>query len=175
MGFVHQAVTDTAGHLAARQAWQYIAGGGVPNPPAQAPPGLSKPVNTILGWGKWGVLVCGVAGLLICGGKMAMATATGPRSPRMAPPGFPGCSPASAWLRSPRRSWGCSCDPRDPYPAPWSSGRGGSGCRPRPAGWPSRYRLARRASSRAAADRRCPPASAVPRALRARISPGCRR
>jgi ABC-type sugar transport system permease subunit len=30
------------------------------------------PVNTILGWGKWGVLVCGVAGLLICGGKMAI-------------------------------------------------------------------------------------------------------
>jgi hypothetical protein len=29
-------------------------------------------VNTILGWGKWGVLVCGVAGLLICGGKMAI-------------------------------------------------------------------------------------------------------
>ena len=72
MGFVHQAVTDTAGHLAARQAWQYIAGGGVPNPPVQAPPGLSKPVNTILGWGKWGVLVCGVAGLLICAGKMAI-------------------------------------------------------------------------------------------------------
>jgi len=72
MGFVHQAITDTAGHLAARQAWQYLAGGGVPNPPVQAPPGLSKPVNTILGWGKWGVLVCGVAGLLICAGKMAI-------------------------------------------------------------------------------------------------------
>ena len=71
MGFVHQAVIDTAGHLAA-QAWQYLAGGGVPNPPVQAPPGLSKPVNTILGWGKWGVLVCGVAGLLICAGKMAI-------------------------------------------------------------------------------------------------------
>ena len=32
----------------------------VPNPPAQAPPGLAGPVNTILGWGKWGVLVSGV-------------------------------------------------------------------------------------------------------------------
>ena len=31
------------------------------NPPAQAPPGLTGPVNTIIGWGKWGVLVCGVA------------------------------------------------------------------------------------------------------------------
>ena len=71
MGFVHQAVAGTTGHLAARQAWQYIAGG-VPNPPVQAPPGLSGPVNTILGWGKWGVLVCGVAGLLICAGKMAI-------------------------------------------------------------------------------------------------------
>jgi hypothetical protein len=29
-------------------------------------------VNTILGWGKWGVLICGVAGLLLCGGKMAI-------------------------------------------------------------------------------------------------------
>ena len=47
-------------------------GRGVPNPAPQAPPGLSKPVNTVLAWGKWGVLVCGVAGLLICGGKMAI-------------------------------------------------------------------------------------------------------
>jgi hypothetical protein len=46
--------------------------GGVPNPAPQAPPGLSRPVNTVLAWGKWGVLVCGVAGLLICGGKMAI-------------------------------------------------------------------------------------------------------
>lgn len=48
------------------------SGGGVPNPPPQAPPGLSGPVDTVLAWGKWGVLVCGVAGLLICGGKMAI-------------------------------------------------------------------------------------------------------
>lgn len=47
-------------------------GGGVPNPAPQAPPGLSGPVNTVLAWGKWGVLVCGVAGLLVCGGKMAI-------------------------------------------------------------------------------------------------------
>ena len=60
-----------AGCLTAHRAWQYLAGG-APNPPAQAPPGLSAPVNTILGWGKWGVLVCGVAGLLICGGKMTI-------------------------------------------------------------------------------------------------------
>ncbi len=63
MGLVLQAVTAhaaTAGYLGAHRAWQYIAGG-VPDPPAQAPPGLSAPVNTILGWGKWGVLVCGVA------------------------------------------------------------------------------------------------------------------
>jgi hypothetical protein len=75
MGFVHQAVVAhaaTAVHLTASRAWHDLAGGGVPNPPAQAPPGLSGPVNTILGWGKWGVLVCGVAGLLICGGKMAI-------------------------------------------------------------------------------------------------------
>jgi len=61
----------TAGHLTARPAGHYLAGA-VPDPPAQAPPGLTAPVNTILGWGKWGVLVCGVAGLLICAGKMAI-------------------------------------------------------------------------------------------------------
>lgn len=38
----------------------------VPNPPPAAPPGLETITNTILGWLKWGVLVGGVAGLLIC-------------------------------------------------------------------------------------------------------------
>jgi len=44
----------------------------VPNPAPQAPPGLAKPVNTIIAWAKWGVLICGVTGLLICAGKMAI-------------------------------------------------------------------------------------------------------
>jgi hypothetical protein len=44
----------------------------VPNPAPQAPPGLTAPVTTIIAWGKWGVLVCGVVGLLICAGKMAI-------------------------------------------------------------------------------------------------------
>ena len=67
------AVHAAAGHLAAPRAWQFLAGGPAPpNPPAQAPPGLARPVTTIIAWGKWGVLVCGVAGLLICGGKMAI-------------------------------------------------------------------------------------------------------
>lgn len=43
-----------------------------PNPAPQAPPGLIGPVTTMIAWGKWGVLVCGVAGLLICAGKMAI-------------------------------------------------------------------------------------------------------
>ena len=43
-----------------------------PNPVPQAPPGLTGPVTTIIAWGKWGVLVCGVAGLLMCAGKMAI-------------------------------------------------------------------------------------------------------
>ena len=38
----------------------------VPNPPPAAPPGLAVITNTVLGWLKWGVLVGGVAGLLIC-------------------------------------------------------------------------------------------------------------
>lgn len=44
----------------------------VPNPAPQAPPGLTGPVTTLIAWGKWGVMICGVAGLLICAGKMAI-------------------------------------------------------------------------------------------------------
>ncbi len=43
-----------------------------PNPAPTPPPGLQGPVTTMVAWGKWGVLVCGVAGLLICAGKMAI-------------------------------------------------------------------------------------------------------
>src|SRR5258705_8005216 len=87
-----------AGYLTAHRAWQYLAGG-APNPPAQAPPGLIAPVNTILGWGKWGVMVCGVAGLLICGGEMAIghpnpATFAADRATRV-PWGLPRLSPAA--------------------------------------------------------------------------------
>ncbi len=61
-----------AGHLSAARSWHVLAGG-VPNPAPAAPSGLlTTDANTILGWGKWGVLVCGVAGLLISGGKMAI-------------------------------------------------------------------------------------------------------
>ena len=48
------------------------AGSGVPNPAPKAPPGLAGPVNTVIAWAKWGVLICGVVGLLICAGKMAI-------------------------------------------------------------------------------------------------------
>ena len=61
----------TAGHLGAALSWHVLAGD-VPNPAPRAPPGLTADANTILGWGKWGVLICGVAGLLISGGKMAI-------------------------------------------------------------------------------------------------------
>jgi hypothetical protein len=63
-------------------AWHSVAGGApsptpspanlVPDPAPQAPPGLSADTSIVLGWGKWGVLICGVAGLLISGGKMAI-------------------------------------------------------------------------------------------------------
>ena len=63
-----------ARHLSAARSWHVLAGGGppIPDPAPQAPPGLTGDANTILGWGKWGVLICGVAGLLISGGKMAI-------------------------------------------------------------------------------------------------------
>jgi len=44
----------------------------VPDPAPAAPPGLEEQISTLVAWGKWGVLVCGVAGLLICGGQMAI-------------------------------------------------------------------------------------------------------
>lgn len=44
----------------------------VPNPNPQAPPGLSGPVNMILGWMKWGGIAAGVAGLLASGIMMAL-------------------------------------------------------------------------------------------------------
>jgi hypothetical protein len=59
------------GRPAVLLAW-HSAAGAVPNPPPQAPPGLAATTSTVLGWGKWGVLICGVAGLLISGGKMAI-------------------------------------------------------------------------------------------------------
>jgi hypothetical protein len=60
-----------AGHLSTARSWHVLAGS-VPNPAPAAPPGLTGDANTILGWGKWGVLICGIAGLLISGGKMAI-------------------------------------------------------------------------------------------------------
>ena len=61
----------TPGHPAVLLAWHSVAAV-IPNPPAQAPPGVLGKVNTILGWGKWGVLASGIAGLLISAGKMTI-------------------------------------------------------------------------------------------------------
>ena len=44
MSYLLTAATDAVNTLAQ----------GVPNPPAQAPPGLDKFTNQILGWLKWG-------------------------------------------------------------------------------------------------------------------------
>jgi hypothetical protein len=62
-------------HAVGFLSWVAGAQGGPahpPNPAPQAPPELARPVTTMIAWGKWGVLVCGVAGLLICAGKMAI-------------------------------------------------------------------------------------------------------
>ena len=64
-----------AGRLGTTRPWHVLAVS-VPNPAPAAPPGLARPMNTILGWGKWAVLVCGVAGVLISGGKMAIGNLT---------------------------------------------------------------------------------------------------
>lgn len=47
-------------------------GGGVPNPSPQAPPGLEAISNKLVSWVKWGVLVGGVVGLLICAGQIVI-------------------------------------------------------------------------------------------------------
>jgi len=44
----------------------------VPNPGPAAPPELGERVNTFLAWLKWGGLVAGVIGLIICGIMMAV-------------------------------------------------------------------------------------------------------
>ncbi len=69
---LHALAAHAAGHLTTLRALRAMPAGGVPDPAPQAPPGLAGKVNTILAWGKWGVLICGVAGLLLCGGKMAI-------------------------------------------------------------------------------------------------------
>lgn len=38
----------------------------VPNPAPAAPPGLGAAADILLSWMKWGGLVAGVAGLIIC-------------------------------------------------------------------------------------------------------------
>ena len=50
----------------------HVIAAGVPNPAPVPVPGLAGPVNTIIGWGKWLVMILGVVGLLICGGQMAI-------------------------------------------------------------------------------------------------------
>src|SRR4051812_21176874 len=37
-----------------------------PNPPPQAPPGLQPAADTFISWMKWGGLVGGVIGMIIC-------------------------------------------------------------------------------------------------------------
>ena len=41
-----------------------------PNPPAQAPPGIAELADQIIGWLKWGVLVAGLLGVLVCAGMI---------------------------------------------------------------------------------------------------------
>jgi hypothetical protein len=44
----------------------------VPNPPPQAPPGLEGFGSQLIAWMKWGGLLAGMAGLIICGIMMAI-------------------------------------------------------------------------------------------------------
>lgn len=44
----------------------------VPNPPPQAPPGLQPTTDMLLSWLKWGGILAGLVGLMICGIMMAV-------------------------------------------------------------------------------------------------------
>jgi hypothetical protein len=41
-----------------------------PNPPPQAPPGINELATELIGWLKWGVLVVGIIGILVCAGMI---------------------------------------------------------------------------------------------------------
>jgi hypothetical protein len=44
----------------------------VPNPPPEPPPGLANFGNQIIAWLKWGVLIGGMVGMLICSGMVIL-------------------------------------------------------------------------------------------------------
>ena len=44
----------------------------VPNPPPAAPPGLEDFGSQLIAWMKWGGLLAGMAGLIICGIMMSI-------------------------------------------------------------------------------------------------------
>ncbi len=70
----HLLTAGIHGHLApaaARLALP-VAKPPVPNPPAAPPPGFTGPVNTILGWIKWGAIVAGSVGMSACGLMMIL-------------------------------------------------------------------------------------------------------
>jgi hypothetical protein len=65
-------ILETAVHLAAASpaagAVRAYADGStaVPTPAMSPPPGLSEPIDTILGWVKWGAMIAGTIGLMVC-------------------------------------------------------------------------------------------------------------
>lgn len=44
----------------------------VPNPPPAPPPGLENFGNQLIAWLKWGVLIGGMVGMLICSGMIIL-------------------------------------------------------------------------------------------------------
>jgi hypothetical protein len=44
----------------------------VPNPPPSPPPGLENFGSEVIGWLKWGVLISGMVGLLLCSGMIIL-------------------------------------------------------------------------------------------------------
>jgi hypothetical protein len=49
-----------------------VVGPSVPDSPPIEPPGLGSDVQMLIGWGKWGLLVCGMVGMGWCAGQMIL-------------------------------------------------------------------------------------------------------
>jgi hypothetical protein len=52
--------------------WDVLLAVPVPNPPPAPPPGLENFGNQIIAWLKWGVLIGGMVGMLICSGMIIL-------------------------------------------------------------------------------------------------------
>jgi hypothetical protein len=81
----------TGSPLATNGIIQHPPSQDAPDPPPKAPPGIGALAEELIGWLKWGALVAGVIGMLICAGMIVVGRR---RRGRLAHDGLIG----SAWV-----------------------------------------------------------------------------